>query len=279
MTAPSPFPRGPWPGGEPAPLCVVRGGGDLATGAARRLYLAGLRVLVLERAAPWCVRRRTAFASAVTAGAVEIDGVLARFGVLPELATWDWDHAVAVVVCPDQPAPPGLRPDLLVDARVLKRGHDTTPGDAPLVIGVGPGFAVGRDCDAAVETARGHDLGRVLYTGATLTFDGVPGPLGGERARRVVRSPIAGDFRALVAIGDHVEAGQTVGVTDGRPVDADLGGVVRGLLAPGYEVEWNWKLADIDPRCDTSACFEISDKALAIGGGVVEAVLSWLNSR
>ncbi len=259
--------------GDDAPLVVVRGGGDLATGAARRLFLAGFRVLVTERSAPWCVRRRTAFATAVLEGSAEVEGVLARHAVPPELGRWDWDHSVPVVACPDRPAPPGVEPDLLVDGRVLKRGHDTTLADAPLVIGIGPGFTAGEDCHAAVETTRGHDLGRVCYAGSTLAFDGLPGARGGERERRVVRSAIAGTFRGLVGIGQRVDAGQTVGVTDGRPVDADVAGVVRGLIADGTAVRAGQKVGDVDPVAAPEVVARVSDKANAVGGGVLEAAM------
>jgi xanthine dehydrogenase accessory factor len=278
MSDPEPLSRSPWHAGEP-PLVVVRGGGDLATGAARRLFLAGLRVLVTERAQPWCVRRRSAFAAAVLEGSVVVDGVLARHAVFPELPRWDWDGGVAVAVCADRPAPPGIQPDLLVDGRVLKRGHDTSTDDAPLVVGVGPGFQVGRDCHAAVESARGHDLGRVLYAGSTLAFDGIPGALGGERERRVVRSTISGTFRGLVQIGDLIDAGQTIGVTDGRPVDAHIAGVVRGLVADGTAVIAQQKVGDVDPRGEPALVHRPSDKANAVGGGVVEAALVLLGQR
>jgi xanthine dehydrogenase accessory factor len=182
-------------------------------------------------------------------------------------------------VCADRPAPPGLDPALLVDGRVLKRGHDTTLDDAPWVIGVGPGFEVGRDCHAAVETARGHDLGRALYQGATHAFDGQPGALGGVRERRVIRSSIAGTFRGLVQIGDLVDAGQTVGVTDGRPVDTHLAGVVRGLVADGTAVRAEQKVGDVDPRGEPALVERVSDKANAVGGGVLEATLVLLGRR
>jgi xanthine dehydrogenase accessory factor len=95
----------------------------------------------------------------------------------------------------------------------------------------------------------------------------------------VVRAPTFGILGWKVAIADLVAAGDVLGDINGVPIRSRIGGVVRGLLPAGYEVEWNWKIADVDPRSDTNACFEISDKSLSIGGGVVEAVLTWLDRR
>ena len=259
-----------------APLAVVRGGGDLGTGAARRLWLAGLRVIVTERDAPWCVRRQTAFATAVTDGRIEVEGVSATRKLAGALGAGVPQPAVAVVVWPDGPGPPGIHPDVLVDARVLKWGHDTRLDDAARVIGVGPGFRVDRDCHAAVETVRGHDMGRVLYCGETLPFSGRPGAIGRETDARVMRSPVAGRFRAMQSIGAQVHAGERVGVVAGRPVLAAIPGVIRGLLAEGTEVIVGQKVGDVDPRNDPHLCQSLSDKANAVGGGVVEAALALL---
>jgi len=259
-----------------SPLVVVRGGGDLATGAARRLFLSGYRVVVTERPDPWCVRRTTCFARAVVDGELEVEGVRARRAELSELGAWSWDRIVAVVVCPGLPA---LGADLLVDGRVLKHGHDTRIDDAPLVIGLGPGFEVGRDCHAAVETARGHDLGRVLLAGATRPFDGRPGAVGGAREARVLRAPLAGVFVSSGSIGDLVDEGTTIGTVSDQPVRARLTGVIRGLLADGVRVRANQKLGDLDPRNDPALCRHLSDKANAVGGGVVEAAAVLLGRR
>jgi xanthine dehydrogenase accessory factor len=263
---------------DPA-LVVVRGGGDLGTGAARRLFLAGLAVLVTERPEPWCVRRRTAFAAALADDRVTVEGVVARRFTADSLHGWHRDRCVAVIAHPGAPFPASLRPDLLVDARVLKHGHDTHIDDAPWVVGVGPGFRPGRDCHAAVETVRGHDLGRVLRAGETRPFDGNPGELGGERSGRVLRAPGPGRFTAIVAIGDRIAAGARIGVVDGAAVRTPIGGVVRGLIAERCRVREHQKVGDVDPRDDPSLCESLSDKANAVGGGVVEATLALLAGR
>jgi len=258
---------------------VLRGGGDLASGAAYMLNRAGFPVIVLELAQPLAIRRRVSFATAVDESEITIDGVTGRFTDLPSEALWTARRGqVAVLVSPQFPRS-GLAAAVLVDARLAKRNIDTTRDAAPLVVGLGPGFIAGSDCDAVIETMRGHDLGRVIWEGAAAPNTGVPGVVGGAAADRVVRSPGIGPVSWSVAIGDIVAAGQRLGAVADAPVESTIGGVVRGLIRPGVDAAANLKIADIDPRADVAACFEISDKARLVGAGVLEAVLTWLNRR
>ncbi len=260
-------------------LVVVRGGGDLATGAIYRLRHAGFPVLVLELEQPLAIRRTVSVASAVLEDRALIEDIDAMLiDGIEEALEVARSGAIPVMVSPTLLQLP-WEPSVVVDARMAKRNIDTTINDAPFVVGLGPGFTAGVDSHAVIETMRGHYLGRVIWDGEPTANTGEPGIVGGKSGERVVRAPTFGVLSWKVNIGDIVAAGDVLGDINGVPIRSRIGGVVRGLLAPGYEVEWNWKLADIDPRCDTSACFEISDKALAIGGGVVEAVLSWLNRR
>ncbi len=260
-------------------LVVVRGGGDLATGTIYRLRKAGFPIVTLELEQPLAIRRTVAVASAVLEDRALIEDIDAiRIDDLEEALEVAKSGAIPVVVSPTLPQLP-WEPSVVVDARIAKRNIDTTINDAPFVVGLGPGFEAGADCHAVVETMRGHYLGRVIWEGEATPNTGEPGVLGGKSSDRVVRAPTFGLLSWKVNIGDLVAMGDVLGDINGVPIRSRIGGVVRGLLAPGYEVEWNWKLADIDPRANTSACFEISDKALAIGGGVVEAVLTWINSR
>jgi xanthine dehydrogenase accessory factor len=165
----------------------------------------------------------------------------------------------------------------VVDARVAKRNIDTTPDDASLVIGLGPGFTAGVDCDAVVETMRGPHLGRVIWRGSAVPNTGVPGRLGGEDEQRVLRAETEGAVEWTVEIGDHVVRDQVIGWIGATTVRALTGGVVRGLITPGFPATPGLKLGDIDPRADRAACFAISDKSLSVGGGVLEAVLTHLN--
>lgn len=255
-------------------LCVLRGGGDLATGVAWRLHRAGFPVVITELAEPLTVRRLVSLSTAVTTGTIDIEGMVGRLAADPDearaIAT---GGEVGVIVSPGLPP---LDASVVVDARMAKRNLDTSHHDAPLLIGLGPGFTAGDDCHAVIETLRGHRLGRVLWDGAAAPDTGVPGSIGGHDFDRVVRAPASGIIRWEHEIGDRVEAGSTLGQVDGADVMATISGVVRGLILDGTVVARDLKIGDIDPRADAAACREISDKALAIGGGVLEAVMTWL---
>ena len=259
-------------------LVVIRGGGDLASGAAHTLVRAGFPVVVLELARPRAIRRAVSFAGAVTEGSVVVDAldpVIGRLaGSEAEAAAIADQGEVAVMVAGHLPqfSPPAA---VVVDARMAKRSLGTSMGDAPLVIGLGPGFVAGRDCHAVIETMRGHRLGRVLWSGPAAPDTGIPGQVGGATSARVVRSPSAGTVHWTVEIGDMVENGSVLGKVGGVPVHAEIAGVVRGLISPGYPAEEGLKIGDIDPRAERAACFEISDKARLVGAAVLQAILAW----
>ena len=178
-----------------------------------------------------------------------------------------------MIVDPEGASIRRLRPHVVVDAIMAKRNTGTHITDAPVVVALGPGFTAGVDCHAVIETNRGHNLGRVILEGSAEPNTGVPGTVGGESARRVLRAPTEGTFRAVRAIGDRVQEGEVVAYVDDAPVRSQLNGVLRGLLHDGFRVHRGMKVGDVDPRGVVAHCFTISDKALAIGGGVVEAIL------
>ena len=256
-------------------LVVIRGGGDLASGAAYQLHQAGLPVVIFELATPLAIRRAVSFASAVTEGEVSIEGISGvRTGSVADAVSVAQGGAVAVLVSPDLP---DAQLDIVVDARIAKRNVDTHIDQAKLVIGLGPGFTPGVDCHVVIETQRGHRLGRVLTESKAEPDSGVPGQVGGAGAERVVRAPTDGLVTWQVEIGEMVKTGVAMGSVGDQEVVAGIDGVVRGLVTPGFDAQKGLKIADIDPRGDRSACFEISDKARLVGAGVLEAVLVWLN--
>lgn len=256
-------------------LVVVRGGGDLGSGVIWRLRRVGFPVVVLELERPLTVRRTVAFSSAVLEGRVDIDGIE---GVLvastDEALAVTQRGAVPVLVSRDIPSFPSP-PSVVVDARIAKKSLDTTISQAPFVVGLGPGFIAGIDCDAVIETMRGHTLGRVIWNGPALPDTATPGEIGGESAARVLRAMLDGVLTWDVSFGDSVDAGQTLGAIDDVPVVAKIGGTVRGLITPGA-VTVGLKIGDVDPRFDPDAIGQISDKALSIGGAVLEAILVWM---
>jgi xanthine dehydrogenase accessory factor len=257
-------------------LVCLRGGGDLATGVAYRLQLAGFPVVVLELPQPLVIRRAVALAQAVYDTEVQVAGLTARrVEHLAEARALADSGLVPVVVDPDGNAIREMRPAVLVDARMLKScPGDMSQGLAPLVVALGPGHVVGVHCHAVVETNRGHDLGRVLWHGSAEPYTGVPGLVGGHGPTRVLRAPVAGAVLGAKQIGDPVATGELVATVGVEPVLAPFDGVLRGLVHDGVVVPAGKKMGDVDPRGVRRYCLTISDKALAIGGGVVEAVLS-----
>ena len=255
-------------------LILIRGAGDLASGIALRLWRAGFRVVMTETAQPTTIRRTVAFSQAVFDGETVVEGVRARLAAGPGEALALLEQGLLpVLIDPDCGCRAVLKPDALVDAILAKRNLGTRIDDAPVVIGVGPGFTAGVDCHAAVETMRGHSLGRVLYEGSPLPNTNIPGLIGGFAGERVLRAPADGVFREALRIGDRVRAGDVAGWVGDAPIICTLNGVLRGLLASGIPVRKGMKAGDVDPRNDPSYCRTASDKALAIGGGVLEAIL------
>jgi xanthine dehydrogenase accessory factor len=256
----------------PRPVALVKGAGDLATGVGWRLYRVGFDVLMTEVASPTVIRRTVAFAEAVHDGRAVVDGVPAELVADVAGARAAFDRgAIAVMVDPSCEVALTLEPDLVVDAIIAKRNLGTRITDAPAVIGLGPGFEAGVDVHAVVETMRGHDLGRVIFKGAALPNTGIPGEIGGASAERVLRASKAGTFTGLREIGDRVRSGDTVAHVDGEPVVTTIDGVLRGLLRTGLTVTPGFKVADVDPRARPEHCLSISDKALSVAGGVIEA--------
>lgn len=257
-------------------LVLLRGGGDLATGVAWRLHKAGFPVGVCELPEPMTVRRTVAVSTALSEGSIDVEGLIGRR--VPSTTDIPAVAAEGEVPVAVSPTLPHLGQSVVVDARMAKEPLDTTRDDAPLVVALGPGFDAGANCHAVVETARGHHLGRVIWEGAAEADTGIPGDVGGRSADRVLRAPVDGDARWQRTIGDRVELGALIGHVGDDEIRAPFDGVVRGLIADGTMVASQTKIGDIDPRADPGACRRISDKALAVGGGAVEAVLTWLDS-
>ncbi len=256
------------------PLAVIRGAGDLATAAGRRLHLCGFHVVHLEIARPAAIRRSVAFASAVFEARITVEGVtaiLARDEA--EARAILLEGHVAVLVDPVARSIATLHPVLVVDAILAKRNLGTARAMAPCVVALGPGFTAGVDAHAVVETCRGHDLGRVYVSGSAIPDTGVPGEIRGVDVQRVMRAPRDGTFRPLKEIGDGVRTGEAVADVEGTEIHASIDGVLRGILYGGLAVHRGQKVGDVDPRGERSLCFTISDKANAVAGGVLEAAL------
>jgi xanthine dehydrogenase accessory factor len=265
-------------------LVLIRGGGDLASGVALRLHRAGIKVMVTELARPLAVRRMVSFAEAVYQGQHSVEGVKARLvgrdqlpvaldaGEIPVIIDPDLD----ILSSPQEPQNNNFAILVVVDGRLTKQPPDPLPIPVPLHIGLGPGFHAGYNCHAVIETRRSHTLGRVYWEGTSQPDSGEPE---GD-PRRVLRAPCDGIVLSHADIGDHLQAGQLIAEIQSKnenrmwQIFGPFKGILRGLIHSGLPVTKGMKIGDVDPRDDPAACFLVSDKALAIGGGVMEAILS-----
>jgi xanthine dehydrogenase accessory factor len=262
------------------PLILIRGGGDLASGVALRLYRVGFQITILELEHPLAVRRAVSFSEAVYEGSHMVEGVTARLVSADQFQGTMEAGEIPVLIDPHANI---LRNQLLisphstfvVDARLTKSEPELLDANVPLHIGLGPGFSAGENCHAAIETRRSHTLGRVLWSGTPQPDSRQPE---GD-PRRVLRAPADGHVNSYVKIGDHVKEGQVIAEVESqkenRPVQvaSPFDGVLRGIIHQRVEATEGMKIGDVDPRNDPRACFLVSDKALAVGGGVLEAIL------
>lgn len=251
-------------------VAVVRGGGDLATGIIYRLWRTGFRVLCLEIQKPLVVRRTVSAASAIFDGSITVDGMLVQHINAPD--EMFLNEGVLIIVDPDALSLEMIKPFLLVDSIMAKRNLGTHMKMAPLVIGIGPGFVAKEDVHYVVETKRGHYLGRLISEGSAIPDTGVPGIQMGYSIERLLRAPCEGYIEHIKEIGDHVETGDLIGKIGSEEIRAAIPGVLRGFIHPSVYVKKGMKIGDVDPRDAKEHCYSITDKALAIAGGVLEAV-------
>jgi xanthine dehydrogenase accessory factor len=260
------------------PTVLIKGGGEIASGVAHRLFRCNFRVCMTEIARPTTVRREVSFSEAIFEGKKTVEGLTAKlvdsYHQIPEL----WDLGMMpIVIDPEANVRDYIKPAILVDAIMAKRNLGTRITDALLVMGLGPGFRAGKDVHLVVETNRGHNLGRVISEGEAQENTGVPGNIAGYSIERVLRATKDGTLTTLRNIGDYVDSGGTVALVDDSPIRTEIQGVIRGLLRNGSQVFRGMKAGDIDPRGIREYCCTISDKARAIGGGVLEGILTQFN--
>lgn len=257
------------------PTVLVRGGGDIASGTIYRLRRAGYPVIVSEIAIPTMIRREVSYGNAVHLGEMTLERMTARAVSIKEVKETLKEGLIPVVVAPYEEILKAFKPTIVVDAILAKKNLGTARDDAPLVIALGPGFTAKKDVDVVIETKRGHFLGRVILEGSAIPNTGVPGNIGGYTVERVIFAPCDGLFTAKRHIGEEVQKNEIIGYVESEPVYAQIRGILRGILKTGLMVTKGFKLADVDSRCEESHCFTISDKALSVAGGVMEAISLW----
>jgi xanthine dehydrogenase accessory factor len=262
-----------------SPFVLIRGAGEMASAIAARLFRANIRrICLLDLENPLCVRRHVSFCPALQNGAASVEGIAARQARNTQEmhALWQQDR-IAVMLLADWDQTGKTRPDIVIDAILAKTNLGTTMADADLVLALGPGFTAGVDCHRIIETNRGHDLGRVIDKGRAAPNTGIPGTIGGETNRRILRAPCDGFFRSTAVIGGFLHKGETVGHVQDQPVIVAIDGMIRGLIRTETKVTAGLKLGDIDPRGEQSFCYTVSDKARAISGSVLECVMRHVN--
>jgi xanthine dehydrogenase accessory factor len=257
----------------------IKGAGEMASGIAHCLRSSNFtRIFMMEAPNPLAVRRRVCFCSAITERETTVEGVTAV--AVETLAgvqrAWD-EEKIPVIIDPAWQMIQKVRPDVVIDAILAKKNLGTTRTEANLVIGLGPGFIAGKEVHVVIETNRGHDLGGLIFSGTAAENTGIPGEIGGYAAERVLRSPAGGCFIAEKVIGDYILPEEHIGSVAGREVVATIGGIIRGLILSGTYVTERLKIGDIDPRGRIDYCYTISDKARAIGGAVLTAILREYN--
>ena len=264
-------------------LVAVKGAGDLATGVLHRLKRAGFAVMATELAHPTVLRRTVAFAEAIALGQMTVEGIIAqRANSIVDIRVILENNFVPIIVDPDGIALKKMQPDVLVEATLSKYNSGINMNDAPIVIALGPGYEAGIDTHAVIETNRGHNLGRVYLKGSAEPNTGVPGTIGGYAGERLLRAPNAGRLYGKYQIGDQIHEGDVVAIVQSgegtAPITAAIPGILRGLVRDELAVSIGMKVGDIDPRAIREHCFTISDKSRAIGGGVLEAILYFMNT-
>ena len=265
------------------PLILIRGGGDLASGVILRLHHVGFQIAILELSKPLAVRRGVCFSEAVYEGEQTVEGVTARLVSADQFQVTIEAGEIPVLIDPNanilrNQFMTNPRNTFVVDARLLKHEPELLGEEVPLHIGLGPGFRAGENCHAVIETRRSHTLGRVLWSGATQADSGQPE---GD-TRRVLRAPDSGTLLPVVEIGDSVKEGQLIAEIQNAAgnrskIISPFDGLLRGLIHPRVEITQGMKIGDVDSRNDPAMCKLVSDKALSIGGGVLEAVMVKLN--
>jgi xanthine dehydrogenase accessory factor len=259
-------------------VVLIRGGGEVASGVAHKLARARFRVCMTETSQPLAVSRGVAFCEAVYDREKEVEGITAKLVTSSDQIRGVWrQNKLPIIIDPDALVKDRLKPTVLVDALMAKRNLGTKLSDAPLVIGLGPGFQTGQDVHVIIETNNSERLGRVITDGKAEENTGVPVAIGGLTEERVLHSPSDGQFTTDKDIGDMVAAGDTIASVAGKPLNAEIGGIVRALLRNGTVVGKGVKLGEIDPSKDREACFTIRPRVRAIAGGVLEAIMMRFN--
>jgi xanthine dehydrogenase accessory factor len=256
-------------------IVLIKGAGEIASGIAYRVHQERYSVCLTEIPYPLAVSRATAFSDAIFDGFMTISQVIAELTPLSikEIHRVWLKGNLPVVIDPESIIVRQLKPDVVIDARMLKQTADTKINDAGLVIGIGTGFSAGKDVHIVVETNdRQGNLGKLIFKGRAEANTGIPIEVGGLSRERVVWAPADGVFTSSSQIGEPVKAGQEIAKVNDIPIKAPLNGYLRGLLRDGVTVTKGTKLIEVDSVNEVKSFYTIRDKMWKVGGSVVEAL-------
>lgn len=256
------------------PLAIVLGTNEIATAVAVYLHRAQRAVVLALDPYPPVIRRALAFHDALYGEAKSVEGVHAlRCDRITEIA--------ATLATPAQVAitPLGLTDllvlgavEMIIDARMQKHTpRQDFRGLAPMVIGLGPGFCVGRNCDLAVET-KPLMIGVLVEGGETEPADGISEPLSGAGRERFVYAPFEGRWRTPFEIGRRVYKGMAIGHLDAERISAPIDGLLLGIARDGTEIPEGVKLLEIDPHIFRARHGQMDERPRLIAEATLRAV-------
>ncbi len=260
-------------------IILVKGGGEVGSAVAHRLHCSRFRVCITEIPCPLSISRGTCFSEAVYDSKKIIEKVTAERTTLSLKQIYQiWQNGnIPVVIDPELSVKPLIMPDVIVNAAMFKQETKSKITDAPLVIGIGPGFFASRDVHLVVESNNNGNLGKIIMEGEAEKNTGIPIEIGGMKQERIIWAPTSGVFSTEKHISDSINSGEIVGKLDHIYLKAPISGMLRGLLHSEVEVPANTKLIEIDPVNDGAICFSIRDRMRTIANGVLEAILFSLN--
>jgi hypothetical protein len=259
---------------DPSPFAIILGANEIASAVAVHLRRIGWSVLLSHDPLLPVIRRAMAFHDALFDDRPMVEEIRGeRVETAREIAdAVDAPNCVAVTWLGLADLLAFGAPLVLVDARMQK--HHVIPdlrNLAGITVGLGPNFAVGTNCDIAVET-QPERCGVVIKAGRTRAPDGRSRLLGGVGAERFVYSDQIGRWHTPVESGTRVFKGVVLGYLDRLPVRSPIDGVVRGIARDGLDVPAYVKLLEIDPRGRHASWTGIDEHGRRIAEATVSAI-------
>lgn len=263
------------------PLAVILGTNEIASAVAVHMSRIGWACVLSHDPFPPVIRRQMSFHDCLYGEPITLEEVAAeRADTTMELVEiLDYTTKVAVTPMQFHELAAVRTAQALIDARMQK--YRVTPDLrhlAKIAVGLGPNFAVGRNCDVAIET-KPSQAGLIIHEGATEPADHAPARLGDVGEERFAYSTKQGLWHSAIDIGVRVFKDFVVGHLDGEPVTAPLDGVLRGVARDGLHIPAGVKLLEIDPRGRSAKWTGIDERSARIASAVGRAIRIELAKR